>query len=127
MTLNYHGLEWYEGDISIKRLYKNLEDICMNCRTIFVRGQEKLELLSKLTTCKIENLEKEQDCPAFRNLNFSSIQCMHHYIKSSYSNYACALYHVANLKHWLLKLDTSVKLLIVEGIFEILCDELKKD
>lgn len=49
LTLNHHGLDWYEGDVTLKNFYKSLQDICKQAGKIYVRGAEKAKLLNKIT------------------------------------------------------------------------------
>jgi hypothetical protein len=127
LTLNHHGLEWYEGDISVKKMYKNLEDICKRSNKIYVRGKEKVELLSKLTTREIINLEQVDSCPAFQNLPWCETYCMQHAIKPSYLRYACALNNACRLKIWLL--SDAQKTKSSSSVFELpldFCDEFSR-
>ncbi|OXU17871.1 hypothetical protein TSAR_001538, partial [Trichomalopsis sarcophagae] len=63
LTLHYHGLDWYDGDVSLKKIYKTMHDICRKANKIYVRGEEKAKLLNKITTREVINLEEAYECP----------------------------------------------------------------
>jgi hypothetical protein len=124
LTINHHGLEWCEGDIAVKKMYKNLEEICRKADKIYVRGKEKVKLLEKVTTRQIINLERDNACPSFQRLIWKENYCMQHAVKPTYLRYACALNNVYRLKDWL----TTRKGNVESGEFNFeppldLCDE----
>ena len=101
LTLNHHGLDWYDGEVSVKDVYKNLRGICRRADKIYVRGREKAALLSKVTTREIINLELEDDCPPFQKLTWCENYCMQHAIKPTHIRFSCALNNAYRLKNWL--------------------------
>lgn len=125
LTVNHHGIEWCEGDVSLKKMQKNLQEICMKADKIYVRGKEKKELLEKVTTREIINLERDNACPPFQKLTWCEKYCIQHAIKPCYLRYACALNNAFRLKNWL----TSRKGEAIESgefVFQppvYLCDE----
>lgn len=123
LTVNHHGLEWCEGDISSKKMYKNLQEICMRADKIYVRGKEKSELLVKVTTRQVINLEQDE-CPPFQKLIWCEKYCIQHAIRPCYPRCACALNNAFRLKNWLTTREAAVE--SGEFIFQPpvnLCDE----
>ena len=108
LTEHYHGLDYFQGDISLNVLRKKIRELSKkNNGRIFVRGKEKWLILQKLTLREIINLEYDIDCPSFDNLPWSDAYCIYHGMKTSYLKYACALNNVLRLKSWLLSRDPS--------------------
>jgi hypothetical protein len=101
LTINHHGLEWYEGDAAAKKMWKTLQGICMKANKIYVRGEEKRKLLEKVTTRQIINLEKDNTCPPFEKLPWCEKYCIQHAIKPCYLRYSCAVNNAFRLKSWL--------------------------
>lgn len=102
LTLHHHGLEWYEGDVGCKQLYANLREIARHSRTIWTRGYEKAELLSKVMTRDINDLEKaEWGCPGFKILPPTCTKCLRHSLDSSKPFSRCALAQANMLKNFL--------------------------
>ena len=101
LTQNHHGLEYTDGDVSQKALYKSLRSILVKARKIYVRGEEKWKILNDLTMREIINLENVEHCPSFANLPWEERYCIHHAQKSSHALYACALNNAHRLKQWL--------------------------
>lgn len=128
LTRHHHGFEWREGDVTLKRLYKNLESVCNIADKIYVRGEVKAALLEKITTRRIINLEQEQDSPALRNLPWADAYCLQHSFKYNHLKFTCALNNVIRLK---LLLRTGEKFTPEQDINFVpptdLCDEQPGD
>lgn len=124
LTRNHHGIEWCDGDISVKKVYRNLEEVCRSVNRIYVRGQIKAELLGRITTRTIINLETDTDCPPFAKLPWSDSHCIRHALKPGHLRYSCALNNVKRVQLWL---NTRKKLTSDQDLnIEIpanLCDE----
>lgn len=104
----HHGINWLDGDISIKRLTKNIQDLCRNASKIYLRGKEKASLLQKIVTNEIVNLEDNEQCPPFKNLPWQDKYCLQHSMKFSYLTYSCALNNALSLKDWIITSRKSI-------------------
>ncbi|XP_033217032.1 uncharacterized protein LOC117172871 [Belonocnema kinseyi] len=80
LSIFYHGIEWFEGDIFMKFLYFNLRDVAKSSATIYTHGRKKAKLLQKIIIRQIINLE-ELTCPTFKKLSDKRKYCFHHGIK----------------------------------------------
>ena len=90
LTQNYHGLEFTDGDVTQKVLYKSLRSILKNAQKIYVRGEEKQKILNDLSMRETINLENVELCPSFEKLPWEEKYCICHAQKPSYTRYACA-------------------------------------
>lgn len=104
---NCHGIPWQDGDISQKRVKKNLREIFKDCGKLYVRGRDKVDFLQDLTTAEIVNLEDDESCPSFANLTWLGTYCLYHANKFGYLGFNCALNNVARLKSWMTKKDQN--------------------
>lgn len=100
---HHHGLDYFEGEVSLKFLYKTLKDITKKVNRVFVRGKEKWSIIHKLTAREVINLEYDTDCPSFHNLPWSDTYCIQHSIKVLHLHFNCALNNVHRLRCWLQK------------------------
>ena len=125
---NFHGLDHFEGDVSLRSLYKTIKEVAKKFNRVFVRGNEKLSVLQKLTSVEIGNLEYDSDCPSFHNLPWSDAYCIHHAVKILHLHFACALNNVHRLKNWL---QTQEKYQVLSSLSELpliqLNDEQPRD
>ena len=99
---NYHGIEWFDGDVNPKNFTIHLRDITRHARYIYTRGQEKARYLSNLLSRNVYNLEGIS--PAFKNLpDFEDRRqrCTHHGFRTS-AELRCALCNAYKLKRWLI-------------------------
>ena len=78
VTRSYHGLEWFEGDVTCKQLYANLREILRRARTISTRGSTKAQLLREVTSREIIDLEDDEDAPSFDRMPMSMRQSFRH-------------------------------------------------
>lgn len=101
LTVNHHGLDWYDVGVSLSTLHKKLKDIFKTTDKIYVRGKEKAEYLRRLTTREIIDLEEDVNCPPFVKLTWTECYCFEHAVKQNYLRYSCALHNSFQLKHWL--------------------------
>lgn len=101
VTQHHHGLEWFEGDVSLRQLHANLRDIARNAGKIYTRGSEKASYLQSITTREVQNLE-DTDCPSFNDLPRSRQLCLRHGLLKRPTLY-CALSNAAKLKDWILR------------------------
>ena len=107
LTENHHGLDFFEGDITEKALYRTLRDLTRKVRKIYVRGKQKWTILYEVTAREIINLETDKDCPPFHRLPWVNKYCLQHAIKSPYLAYTCALNNAHRLKNWLSSRDSN--------------------
>ena len=127
LTQHHHGLDWTDTGVTLKVLYKNLEEICKRTDKIYVCGNVKTTVLRKITTRNIKNLETDPDCPPFHKLLSTSKYCVQHFIKLNHFKYTCALNNAFKLKTWI---NSRKKSSTEEFIFEppiSLCDEQYPD
>lgn len=103
LASNKHGLHWLDGDITEKKLVKNLQDISKLADKIYVRGEEKQKFLQGIVTNDIINLEEEPNFPSFKNLQWTDTYCIQHSLKFCYLTYTCALNNAARIKSCVLK------------------------
>ena len=80
---SYHGLEWFEGDVTCKQLYANLQEISRRARTISTRGSIKAQLLREVTSREIIDLEEDEDAPSFDRMPMAMRHCFRHWIDVS--------------------------------------------
>ena len=64
----HHGLDWNDGDITIKTLNKNLQQISKHVGKVYVKGRDKVAYLHAIIAREIINLEVDSDCPSIQNL-----------------------------------------------------------
>ena len=102
-AVDIHGINWFEGEVSLKRVYGYLFNIARAARRIYVRG-EKARYLESLLGRNIFNLEK-YDSPTFRKLNsmFSDVLVCSTYSSKRFKNKQdfCALYLAHQIKKWM--------------------------
>lgn len=99
VTCYHHGIEWFEGDISLRKLNSYLREIARTAHHILTRGYEKARYLERATARKIVNLENF-DCPSFAKLEATPEYCLFHGVKKE-EYYTCALNNAVKLKKWL--------------------------
>lgn len=103
LSKHFHGIEWYEGDTPFKNLCRYLRTLARHSNRIFVRGKDKAELLHRITSRNIINLEDEMVCPSFNQLPQVQQHCLTHAIKSKTENkeYTCALNNALRINKWI--------------------------
>ena len=103
LTKYFHGIEWFEGDTPYKNLCRHLRSITRLSNRIFVRGKDKADLLHRITSRNIINLEDDKACPSFNELPQVQQHCLVHAIKSKTENkeYTCALNNALRLNKWI--------------------------
>ena len=81
------GINWFEGEVSLRQVYRYLFNIARAARTIYVRGKEKARYLESLLVQNIFNLEK-YDSPTFRKLNsmFSDVLVCSTHLSKRFNN-----------------------------------------
>lgn len=100
LSRRHHGIEWFDGDIQEKQIYRKLRAVARSARMIYTRGEEKAKLLRRVMSRQVTNLEFEE-CPAFGKLPPSDTYCMHHALRNP-GEFVCSLNRAAVLKSWLL-------------------------
>lgn len=106
LTINHHGIEWFEGETSINALNHFLQTIVPICVNIYTRGQDKRKYLQMITSREIIDLEKDPHCPTFAKMKSrKNTMCHVHVIKKSKScnQLSCALDNVYKLRSWVKK------------------------
>ncbi|KYN13605.1 hypothetical protein ALC57_14203 [Trachymyrmex cornetzi] len=101
LTRNYHGIEWFDGDVNPVYFTIHLRAITRHARYIYTRGQEKSRYLSNLHSRNVYNLEGIS--PAFKNLpDFGGCgqRSTHHGFRTNVGSH-CALRNAYKLKRWL--------------------------
>ncbi|KYN27633.1 hypothetical protein ALC57_02974 [Trachymyrmex cornetzi] len=101
LTRNYHGIEWFDGDVNPIYFTIHLRAITRHARHIYTIGQEKSRYLSNLLSRNVYNLEGIS--PAFKNLpDFGGCgqRCTHHGFRTNVGSH-CALRNAYKLKRWL--------------------------
>ena len=78
VTRLYHGLEWFEGDVTCKQWYTNLREISHRARTMSTRGNIKAQLLRKVTSREIIDLEEDEDAPSYDRMPMAMRKCLRH-------------------------------------------------
>lgn len=100
-TCLHHGIEWFDGESNLEDVYKALRELTRNAFRIYVRGVQKAELLSKVLSRQIYNLE-DFKCPSYKSLyRVSDHFCTYHARKGEY--YVCALAYAYKLRLWITK------------------------
>lgn len=99
---SYHGIEWSDGETTLRAIETALKKIAVQADRIFTRGAEKAAYLAHLTDCFIINLEEDIEDPSFRNLPECETLCIYHsLLRRKKSTYKCALNHAVKIKEWL--------------------------
>lgn len=100
---NYHGLPWESGDVPYEAGSMMIREFLKDARSIYVKGSEKKEWISKFTeeSTKIINLENI-GCPSLFKLrkesNASPPKYHHH---SNLSKFCCVGDNARMLRNWL--------------------------
>lgn len=97
LTRNFHGLEWYEGNIEYDRLTIILQTETLNA-TIVCKGWEKAVFLSSLLQMKVYNLD-EVIGRRLSDIPFTGGACHYHGDK-------CAVQNVLRILQWIMKVMT---------------------
>lgn len=104
LTDNFHGLDWYAGDISYTDAIDKIRNILNSPTTILMKGCEKMKYVNSLVAgyCKIIDIST-MGCPSLdmldRIYNSDSVRCNHH----KYSHHRCSLSNAINLRKWYLQ------------------------
>ncbi|KAL7301308.1 hypothetical protein TKK_0006045 [Trichogramma kaykai] len=100
---NHHGLDYYDGEVTLRSLNNRLKELAKNIGKIYVRVNEKYSYIQNLMAREIINLEDNIDCPSFNNLPWENTYCLHHAFKYPFLRYSCSLNNTTRLKNWLLQ------------------------
>lgn len=102
MVEHHHGLEWTDGETTLRAIESALQKIAVQADRIFTRGTEKASYLAHLTDCFIINLEEDTEDPSFRHLPECETLCIQHsLLRKKKSTYRCALNNATRVKEWL--------------------------
>lgn len=131
LTKHQHGIDYFDGNVTLSKLYKTLRDLTKNTGKIYVRGKEKWLILNRITARDVINLEYDMECPSFDKLPWSDNFCLHHAVKLPHLKYSCALNNAVRLKSWLSNKRENYKR-IEESDYTFhpplnLCDEQSRD
>lgn len=92
----HHGLAWTSGSVNFEEFHTEVARILENFEKVYVKGQEKKEVLSFLnkTVVNLEDLE----CPSLKVLKKRTVavRCLNHNIREPF----CALENVLILSDW---------------------------
>ena len=104
LTKYHHGIEWYEGETSLKTLQQYLRSVLKDAENIYTRGRDKATYLQLISARDIINLEENKKCPSFAKMETSGVVCHLHalHAKREIKSYTCALSNVQKLRSWLL-------------------------
>lgn len=112
LTRFVHGIEWFNGDLSVKHVEEHLKAFVKNASQIYSVGETKCDYLSKLLGRKIIDLEKYK-VPSYSTLDFTYknevlTSCMYHKACSGvWRN--CTLHKAGLLREWLRDLIKKYK------------------
>ena len=113
-AVDIHGINWFEGEVSLRQVHRYLFNIARAARRIYVRGEEKTRYLESLLGRNIFNLEK-YDSPTFRKLNsmFSDVLLCSTHSSKRFKNKQdfCALYKAHQIKKWMRSILPEWKML----------------
>ena len=112
VTRSYHGLEWFEDDVTCKQLYANLREILRRAKTISTRGSIKAQLLREVTSREIIDLEEDEYAPSFDRMPMSMRQCFRHglmYLEEHGIQPRCALLQAYRIQAYFNNLLASDK------------------
>lgn len=101
LTHNHHGIEWFEGDITLQQLHIKLRDIARGSGKIYAFGPINAGYLQAVMSREIVNLETV-NCPTFSTLAFNSQRCLHHGLMRR-PELTCSLNRAVRLKQWILE------------------------
>lgn len=98
-----HGLQWFDGEISMRKLKLNFYNIARRANRIYVRGYEKARLLQVLMSRPIINLE-DYDTLSFSDLErrfpCEQLCCFHFFDENPSRRHYCALRRAYLTKSW---------------------------
>ena len=102
-TVHVHGIQWFEGEVSLRRLRHHLYKVVKKARNIYVRGDDKRRYLENVLGRCVINLE-EWKSPTFNKLAAvfpNSLVCASH-IEKHIENKKdfCALFKANLLRKW---------------------------
>ena len=72
---HHHSLDYSEGEVSTRALFKSLKELMKKVGRVFVRRKEKWSIVHKITARELINLEYDIDCASFANLPWSDAYC----------------------------------------------------
>lgn len=103
-TLNVHGLEWDDGEISLHKLRYILCNIGKNSVKIYVRGSEKSSFIEETIGRRVINLEEFQ-FPSFAKLDKDftgeTLCILHSLTKFDNKKEFCALHKAHQIRKWM--------------------------
>lgn len=103
VTKELHGVEWFDGDITLNQLKSHLYEVARNARLIYVRGAEKAKFLESFICRHAVNLEIYVG-PTFsklrKDLDVNTVCAFHSRNRDDKNHDFCALNKVYLLKRW---------------------------
>lgn len=100
LTCFHHGLEWFDGDTPLSKVYDNLKNLSRYALRVYTRGEQKASLLRNILGRDIINLE-DYEGPSLKNMPKDKAWCYYHGVAREESG-ACALNNARKIKLWLL-------------------------
>ncbi|XP_025160455.1 uncharacterized protein LOC105180994 [Harpegnathos saltator] len=125
LSLNYHGIEWYDGETNPKYFYPRLREITSHVRNFMTNGKEKASYLQNLLARNVYNLENIS--PTSNDLSPSERikGCSFHTFRK-HRRYHCALRDVYKLKHWFIE-QSQINIRKRDNIYVTRCLSSKID
>ncbi|EFN75574.1 hypothetical protein EAI_17598 [Harpegnathos saltator] len=106
LSLNYHGIEWYDGETNPKYFYSRLHETTSHIRGFMTKGKEKASYLQNLLARNVYNLENisptASDLSPSERIESCSFHCSFHTFRK-HRHYHCALRDAYKLKHWFIE------------------------
>lgn len=103
-TLNIHGIEWNDGEITLQKLESLLSAVVSNSTRIYACGSEKTLYIESVTSRQIINLEVSE-VPSYAELGKQFPDVMvcfaHSFAKFKDKKEFCALHRAYLLRKWL--------------------------
>ena len=108
ISLRMLGIQWFDGEISLRKLRYHFYNIARKASRIYVRGDEKARYIESIMARSIINIEEYAPTPSFAELQekFPSKQvcCFHAYRGDEYKNQYCTVRRSHTLKQWMYSL-----------------------
>lgn len=99
-----HGVQWFDGEVTMRKLKNNLYNIARRAVRIYVRGYEKARFLQSMISRSIINVE-EYDTLNFidleRRFSCDQLCCFHACDENATRKQYCALRRAHLIRSWL--------------------------
>lgn len=99
-----HKLKWNQGKSNFKKIMTYIREIVHKSDRVYVRGKSKSDFIDHYTGKQPINLEDEEECPSFSQLELESTMCDYHTeterLQTTARSY-CALMQAYQLRKWI--------------------------